>query len=309
MLSRTADSLYWLGRYVERAENTARLLDGTQHLSLLPISLDEQGNLWRNLFQSPSEIEAFTAKHSAFTDLPVIEFMALDQENSSSISSCIFAARENTRSARHVLTTEISQCINQTWMDIRGVGMSQVIERGTQDFLDHVKERAHLFKGVIYGTMRRGEPFLFWELGTALERAENTSRLIMARAEAFHRANRRDDGFDFYRWGTFLRSANAYSAYRQLYGDIAPISVADMLILNANIPRSLLSCIDDTTRILRTLKPEAPCVGMAEQLAAEIRTARLDQVVRSGLAGFLRDFRERVHTLSDQIRVDFIMVR
>jgi len=309
MLSRTADSLYWLGRYVERAENTARLLDGTYHLSLLPISSGEQGTLWRNLFQSTNEVDAFNEKHDAFTDLPTIEFLALDQDNASSIRSCIFAARENTRSARHVLTTEISQCINQTWMDIRNVTMPQVIERGTQDFLDTVKERAHLFKGVIYGTMRRGEPFLFWELGTALERAENTSRLILARADAFHRASRRDDGFDFYRWGTFLRSANAYSAYRQLYGDIEPISVADMLILNANIPRSLLSCIEDTTEILRTLKREAPCVEMAEQLAAEIRTLRLDQVIRSGLAGFLRDFRERVHTLSDQIRVDFIMVR
>ncbi|MEX2311422.1 MAG: alpha-E domain-containing protein, partial [Rhodospirillales bacterium] len=107
----------------------------------------------------------------------------------------------------------------------------------------------------------------------------------------------------------FLRSANAYSAYRQLYGDIEPISVADMLILNADIPRSLLSCIEDTTEILRTLKRAAPCVEMAEQLAAEIRTIRLDQIIRSGLAGYLRDFRERVHALSDQIRIDFIMVR
>ncbi len=309
MLSRTADSLYWLGRYVERAENTARLLDGTHHLSLLPIPAGEQGNLWRNLFQSELEVEAFTAKHDSFSDTPIIDFMALDPDNPSSIRSCIHAARENTRSARHVLTTEISQCVNQSWMDIRNVTMTDVLERGTQDFLDSVKERAHLFKGVIYGTMRRGEPFLFWELGTALERAENTSRLILARADAFHRASRRDDGFDFYRWGTLLRSANAYSAYRQLYGDIEPIMVADMLILNANIPRSLSSCIDDTTQILRTLKREAPCVEMAEKLSAEIRTLRLDQIIRSRLAGYLQDFRERVHALSDQIRVDFIMVR
>lgn len=309
MLSRTADNLYWLGRYVERAENTARLLGGTQRLSLMPIPTGEQGELWRNLFQSDYEVEAFLAKHAEFVEAPVIDFLTLDPDFSSSIRSCFHGARENVRAARHVLTTEISQSINETWMEIRGCTMSDIHHRGTQDFLDWVRERAHLFRGVIYGTMRRGEPFLFWNLGSTLERAENTSRLILARSNAFHRATRRDDGFEFYRWGTFLRAANAYSAYRQLYRDIDPVSVADMLILNPEIPRSLLSCIEEATEILRTLRREAPCAAMAERLASELRTLRLDRVLRSGLDGFLQDFRNQVHALSDQIRIDFIMVR
>jgi len=309
MLSRTADNLYWLGRYVERAENSARLLDGTHHLNLLPLTSDEQGELWHKLFQSQNEIDAFLEKHNQFSDRAVIEYLTLERDNPSSILSCINGARDNTRAARAELTTEISQCMNQTWIDIRGVSMQQIDDRGIQDFLDFIKERAHLFKGVIYGTMRRGEPFLFWELGTALERAENTSRLIMTRADAFHRVHRRDDGFDFYRWGTFLRSANAYSAYRQIYGDIDPVSVAEMLILNTNIPRSLLACIEDTTDILKTLRREAPCAEMSERLAAEVRAIRLDQVLRSGLDNFLNDFRKQVHALSDQIRIDFMMVR
>ncbi|MGJ3258904.1 MAG: alpha-E domain-containing protein [Rhodospirillales bacterium] len=309
MLSRTADNLYWLGRYVERAENAARLLDGTCHLSLLPISSDEHAGLWRKLFQSDDEVEPFAAKHPDFSADAVIAYMTLDPDNQSSIYSCMAAARDNTRAARAELTTEISQCMNQTWMDIRAIDIAKIHERGIQDFLDQVKERAHLFQGVIYGTMRRGEPFLFWELGTALERAENTSRLIITRADSFHRAHRRDDGFDFYRWGTFLRSANAYSAYRQIYGDIDPVSAAEMLITNTNIPRSLLSCIEDTTDILKTLRREAPCAEMSERLAAEIRAMRLDQVLRSGLEAFLHDFRNQVHELSDQIRTDFMMVR
>jgi uncharacterized alpha-E superfamily protein len=309
MLSRTADSLYWLGRYVERAENSARLLDGTHHLNLLPLTTDEQGELWRKLFQSEDEVAAFQAKHSEFTDKAVIEFLTIDPDNPSSILSCIEAARDNTRAARAELTTEISQCMNQTLIDVRAVTMQNINDRGIHDFLDFIKERAHLFKGVIYGTMRRGEPFLFWELGTALERSENTSRLIMTRSETFHRVHRRDDGFDFYRWGTFLRSANAYSAYRQIYGDIDPVSVAEMLILNTNIPRSLLACIEDTTDILKTLRREAPCAEMSERIAADVRAIRLDQILRSGLGNFLNDFRKQVHALSDQIRIDFMMVR
>ncbi len=221
----------------------------------------------------------------------------------------MFGARENVRGARHVLTTEISQCINETWMEIKDCSIEQITEQGTQEYLDSIKEHTHLLRGVIYGTMRRGEPFMFWDLGTTLERAENTTRLLLARSSSFHRATRRDDGFDFYRWGTFLRSANTYSAYRQLYREIDPVSVADLMILNTEIPRSLLACVEDTTEILRTLKREAACADMSEQLASELRTMRLDRVLRTGLAGFLHDFRKQIHEISDQIRQDFIMVR
>lgn len=309
MLSRTADNLYWLGRYVERVENTARLLAGTQRLSLMPIPKDEQGNLWRNLFQSDSECAAFEGKHEKYEELSVINFMAMDRGNPSSILSCLHAARENVRGARHVLTTEISQCINETWMENRDCTLEQVVDQGTQEYLDSVKEYTHLLRGVIYGTMRRGEPFMFWDLGTTLERAENTTRLLLARSESFHRATRRDDGFDFYRWGTFLRSANTYSAFRQLYRELDPVSVADLMILNTEIPRSLLACVQDTAEILRTLKREAKCADMAEQLASELRTLHLDRVLRTGMAGFLHDFRKQIHVISDQIRQDFIMVR
>lgn len=309
MLSRTADNLYWLGRYVERSENTARLLSGTQRLSLMPIPSTERRDLWRDLFQTDIERAAFEEKHADFAESPVVDFMCLDESNPSSIKSCIFSARENARAARHVLTTEISQTVNETWMDICGCTMTEISDRGPQDYLDSVRERAHLLRGVIYGTMRRGEPFMFWEMGSVLERAENTSRLMLARASSFHRATRRDDGFDFYRWGTFLRAANAYSAYRQLYRDLDPVSVADLLILNPEIPRSLLSCIEDLTEILRALKRDAPCTHAAERLVSEIRTARLDRVLRSGLQTFLFDFRKSVHELSDHIRADFMMAR
>ena len=161
MLSRTADNLYWLGRYVERVENTARLLAGTQRLSLMPIPKDEQGDLWRNLFQSDFERTAFEEKHEKYEENAVIEFMALDRNNPSSIRSCMFGARENVRGARHVLTTEISQCINETWMEIKDCSIEQITEQGTQEYLDSIKEHTHLLRGVIYGTMRRGEPFMF----------------------------------------------------------------------------------------------------------------------------------------------------
>ena len=126
MLSRTADNLYWLGRYVERAENAARLIDGTYHLNLLPITPDEHGELWRRLFQSNEELELFLGKHPEFDGDSVVEHMVLDPENPSSIVSCIDAARDNTRAARAELTTEISQCMDQTWMDIRAINMDKI---------------------------------------------------------------------------------------------------------------------------------------------------------------------------------------
>lgn len=309
MLSRTADNLYWLGRHMERAENAARLLGGIQRLSLLPIPSDEQKGLWQGLYQSDEERAEFKEHHDEFAEQPVLHHMALDLENPSSIKSCIFSARENVRAARHVLTTEISQCMNQIRMEVRAVDSDKMNDMGVQEFLDLVKERAHLFRGVIYGTMRRGEPFMFWEMGAALERSENTSRLMLARSTAFRRASKRDDGFEFYRWGTFLRTANAYSAFRQLYRDVDPVSVAHMLILNPEIPRSLVACVDDIARILRFLRAGAACVAMADQLAAEVRGIHLDRVMRIGIDDFLMDFRKRVHELSDQIQLDFMMVR
>ncbi len=309
MLSRTANNLYWLGRHVERAENTARLFSGIQRLSLLPIPDDEHKGLWQGLYQSDAERDEFKSRYSEFEEQAVLRHLVFDLDNRSSIKSCIAAARENVRGARHVLTTEISQCMNQTWIEIRTYDAAKVDELGVQEFLDIVKERAHLFRGVVYGTIRRGEPFMFWEIGAALERAENTSRLMLARAPAFRRVAKRDDGFEFYRWGTFLRTANAYSAFRQLYREVDPVSVAHLLILNPDIPRSLVSCVDDIARTLRGVKANARCTVLAEQLASEVRGIHLDRILRSGIETFLTDFRERIHAVSNQIQNDFLMVR
>ncbi len=313
MLSSTADNLFWVARYMERSENTARLLTGLYYMSLLPARRGTTTGLWEGLFQTDDERAQFIARHGVFTTNPVLEFMVLDRDNPSSIRSCIWAARENVRATRHVLTTELWETVNQTWLEISQISFDQVIDQGHHEFLEWVKERSHLFRGVADGTMRRGEAFEFWRLGLYLERAENTIRLLAARGHTFKphgpAAARDTTTLDYYQWGTLLRAVNAYKAYREIYkSHIDPRRVAELMILNPEIPRAVISCVEESRAILRHLKPRSPALARAEELLARLQSARIDSIYRSGITRFLQDFRAGIHGLSLQIQKDFLMI-
>ncbi len=311
MLSRTADNLYWMARYMERAENTARFVSGIYQMSLLPVGGANVRSQWEVLFQTEAEKQEFIERYDGYTPDAVIAYMALDAKNPSSIRSCIRKARMNVRATRHVLTTELWNSINGTWFDIKGMDYAQLDDMGCQEFFDWIKERAHLFRGVVYGTMRRGEAFMFWQLGSFIERAENTARLLAVRFRAYADQRHVAGGArDYYEWGKLLRSVNAFKSYREIYGsDIVARQVAELLVLRPDIPRSLSTCVDEIRPILAQLRPDSPCARLAEELHAHLAGTRMDRVFRSGFTDFVDDFMVRANQLGLQVQKDFLMIR
>jgi len=311
MLGKTADNLYWMARYLERAENTARLLGGTYRMSLLPSDDVGTSSNWESLFISEAEKEKFLEVHKTFAPATVIAYLALDPDNPISISSSIRAARENVRATRHVLTAELWESINQTWLEIKTMTYADIREMGQYEFFEWVKERSHLFRGIVHGTMRRGEAYDFWRLGSFIERAENTARLMLAKADSFQgAASRQENAEDFYQWGTLLRSVNAYKTYREIYrGSPEPRKVAELMILKPDMPRSLRSCIDEIHEILTRVRRNAPSAQKADEIRSILVSGAVDKVFRSGLDRYLSNFRTSANQLSSQIQIDFMMVR
>ena len=248
MLSRTADHLFWMSRYTERAENTARILDVNYQTSLLPQSATSAQAGWEGLLSISELKPAFTAKYGEnVVPRDVMDFMVRDEQNSSSIVSCLKNARENARAVRGTLTTEVWETENQTHLEVIRMLKSGDFERDPSKFFEWVKFRSHLSRGVTAGTMLQDEAFHFLRLGTFLERADNTARLVDVKFHAAKKelASAADEDFDFYHWSSILRSVSGFEIYRKVYRDvIKPERVAELLILRPDMPRSLLGCLN-----------------------------------------------------------------
>ncbi|MEQ8347803.1 MAG: alpha-E domain-containing protein [Sneathiellaceae bacterium] len=294
MLSRAADNLYWMARYIERAENMARMLDVSYRMSLMPSS-DEPRTQWE-----PPLIIAGCDDGFAKTDLPleshnVINYLALDAGNPSSIRRCIQAARENARAMRSEITTEMWESINSTWLEMREMEYSHLVGMGYSDFFDWVKERSHLFRGVTTGTMLREEAFHFVRLGTALERADATARLLDVKYHMLLPSPRDVGGLvDHYQWAALLRSVSALRAYRNTYRDsIKPAKVADLLILNPAMPRSIAASFEEITDTLFTLRDsyarDYSSTRMAFAMHSRLRFTRIEEIFAFGLHEFLTE--------------------
>ncbi|HZA95349.1 MAG TPA: alpha-E domain-containing protein, partial [Burkholderiaceae bacterium] len=220
MLSRTADHLFWMARYIERAENTARMLDVNLSTSLLPQSAQASESGWRALLSISELTEEFDERYPVVSPRDVMDFMVRDASNSSSICACLQAARENARAVRGSLTTEVWETHNDTWLDLQRKLADGTPERDPQSFFEWVKFRSHLSRGVTIGTMLKDEAFYFVRLGTFLERADNTARLIDVKYHGLgdEPADRRgatdpesvDHPPDFYHWAAVLRSVSAF---------------------------------------------------------------------------------------------------
>ena len=246
MLSRTADHLFWMSRYTERAENTARMLDVNYQTSLLPQSAAVAQVGWQGLLSISELMPSYTAKYGHdITPRNVMDFMVRDESNPSSIVSCLRAARENARAVRGALTTELWETQNATWLKLAGYLKSRDFERDPGAFFEWVKHRSHLSRGVAVGTMLQDEAFHFYRMGSFLERADNTARLLDVKFHAVHSdffgaASEQDQEYDFYHWSAILRSVSGFEVYRKVYRDvITPERVAELLILRPDMPRSL----------------------------------------------------------------------
>ena len=310
MLSRTADHLFWMARYMERAENTARMLDVNYQTSLLPQSADRAEQGWAGLLGISELTAAFGKKHDAVNAANVMQFMVRDSSNPSAILSCLEAARENARAVRGKLTTELWETTNQTWLEFNRLLQDDTFERDPAALFEWVKFRSHLSRGVSVGTMLQDESLYFIRIGTFLERADNTARLLDVKfhdlAGDYFGAWADDEApeVDFYHWSAILRSVSAFEIYRKVYRNvIRPDKVAELVMLRPDMPRSLAACMNELVANLDLVanEPSAETRRRAGRLRADLQFGRIDEILATGLHAFLTQFLDRVNAIGAEI--------
>ena len=323
MLSRTADCLYWMARYTERAENTARMLDVNHQTSLLPQPAEFLEQSWKKLLTISKLEESFLEKYDVITRENVLDFMIYETSNPSSIVSCLFAARENARVIRGKITSEAWETQNTTWLELQRI-LEARNQADPSRLLDWVKHRCHLFRGVMHGTMLKNEAFYFMNVGTLLERADNTARILETKYEgqAALKVLRTDqkgrvmdgqvaevvdgadgDFFDFYHWAALLRSVSAFEIYRQIYSDqVTPKQVAELLIFNKQMPRSLVCCVNELIPLIAEMKNQQSkeIERLLGKLKASLDYSDIDEVFSQGLEEFIEEFLERINHIADE---------
>lgn len=312
MLSRVANSIYWLNRCVERAENVARILDVNFNLSLgkgEPIR--EQ---WAPLVDITGDKATFDRLYDAPNRSNVLQFLALDQRNPNSIASCCQRARENARSIREVIPTGVWEQLNKFYHLVQAAIAEGELQDPTQ-FCEQVKLASHVLDGMSESTMLHGEEWHFTRLGRLIERADKTSRIVDTQYYLLlPKPNDVGSAVDGVRWSAMLKSTTALSTYRQLYGYIVPSKVADFLILDRHFPRSMHFCLIHAQASLQAIA--GTTVGTFEfaseqvlgRLRAELDYARIEDIIGQGLHEFVEDFQTRLNQVGDSIHQDFFTI-
>jgi uncharacterized alpha-E superfamily protein len=310
MLSRTADHLYWMSRYIERAESLARLVDAHYKMSLLPHSPETLAESLYSTMKALHMEQAYKERHEAIEPRAVFEFVSLDRDYSGSIYSCLRVARENARAVRGSLTSELWETLNTTWLDAR----AQVTRRSSRidigQFVEWVKERSHLTRGVTIGTMMRDEAFHFTRIGTFLERADSTARILTAHQGDLVPGADASEVPDPYQWSVLLRALSAFEVYRRAFRDvITPLKVAQLLILRDDMPRSLLRCCKEVYQNLKSVANEqsAETERRAGEMHAMLHFTRMEEITAGGLPRFLEQFLARSRDLGERIASDFLL--
>ena len=296
MLSRTADNLYWLARYVERAEYIARILEATQRLTSLPLAYVGESNEWESAVATAGCANAFYAVHEEANEENVTDFLAFSSANTSSIKSCFEVARTNARAVRTALTVEMWDAINGTWLELRRYGNGPTSREELSRFLRWVQESSLRFDGSAYRTMLRNDAYWFTRLGVYLERADNTARILDVKYHLLLPEQEHVGGpLDYFQWAAILRSVSALTAYHWVYREsMKPWLVADLLILNDQMPRSLASCYGNIVRYLDAIavaygRP-GPVLRLARAVRRRLEHARMDEIFQGGLHEFIGQF-------------------
>jgi uncharacterized alpha-E superfamily protein len=295
MLSRTADNLYWLSRYVERADCLARTLDAARRLAAVPEAYGGATNEWESAVAAAGCADAFSARYEIATEHTVTEFLAFSTENPSSIRNCLEIARSNARAVRTALTAEMWDAINGAWNELPSF-RSPLSREELARFLSLVKEASLRFDGSAYRTMLRRDGYWFSRLGVHLERADNTARILDVKYHVLLPERERVGGpLDYFQWASILRSVSALTSFHWVYRQsVQPWLVADLLILNRQMPRSLASCYLSISRNLDALADFYRRQGRAQRraraLLAELDSTRLEDVLEKGLHEFIVGF-------------------
>ena len=314
MLSRTAAQLFWMSRYLERAENLVRMLDVTHSLSLLPQSRGAMTEFAAPLAVTGT-LSPYIAQNRKLDGEALFHYMALDLDNPASVLSCLKLARENAHAVRGKITTEMWEAINASWLEAREMPKLGITD--VSGFFDWIKERSHLFRGATYGTLQRNDAYCFIRLGTFIERADNTARLLDVKSQLIEPAVAglapvhlpQESAPEFYAWSALLRSLSAFEAYHEVYRDaLEGRRVSELLILRPDVPRSLRACCDEIRTILPDIEalPGSLDAGrevklLAGKLALKLEYGVVDDILDAGVHRWLTDFLAQSARLGDAI--------
>lgn len=309
LLGRAANGLYWMCRYIERAENMARLVDTGLRLALTQTSTS--ADEWASVVTSAGARAAFEGGKREFDAAAVSDFLLRDLSNPSSVMSSMETARTNARMVRTALTRETWESINEAWMSLKRMLAQPVDERDLPKVLDAIKRETALIRGAFHGTMLRNENFDFAQLGTMIERADNTARILDVKYYVLLPSVAWvGSPLDNHQWETILRSVSAHRSYRWVYeAEYRPANVADYLILNRRMPRSLAFCYGEIVEALDYLADaygaRHRCHEMAETKLARLKDASIQSILDEGLHEFLREFIRDIAALGDRIAADY----
>ncbi len=303
LLSSTAESLYWLARYVERADATARLIEMGQRMTMLPGSYSAQE--WRSVAAAAGCLDAFEDK-DGITEAAIVRTLLLDSENSSSIRACLERARANARSVRTALTREVWESLNDGWRRLELMDASEA-QRNLSGVLDWVKSRSSMIRGASIGTMLRNDGYCFLRMGTHIERADMTLRLLDVKSYVLlPETDVVGGGRDHHQWTSVLHATSAIRAYHHVYrGDYNPGQIADFLILNKAFPRSVAYCYGEIGGYLGPLgdayDTRHPCHETAAGMIADLEQLQMGEIFRMGLHEFVRQAIGRTHRMGTEI--------
>ncbi|MER8955671.1 alpha-E domain-containing protein [Mesorhizobium sp. M0833] len=309
LLGRTANGLYWMNRYIERAENMARLVDAGLRMALT--RTQNASEEWNSVLLSAGSDASFTQKYSDYTAANVADYLLRDTSNPSSTMSSIETARNNARMVRTALTRETWESINEAWMSLKRMLAKPIDERDLPNALDAIKRETALIRGSFYGTMLRNEIFDFSQLGTYVERADNTARILDVKYYVLLPSiSWVGSTLDNYQWESILRSVSAHRSYRWVYdADYKPSNIADYLILNVRMPRSLTFCYRFLTEHLKFLGDDYSechaCHATAAKTQAMLTAGSIKDIFDAGLHEFLANFIRDNTRLGDEIAQDY----
>ncbi len=309
MLGKTASSLFWMARLLERSENAARMIEAGLRLALT--RSDAARDEWESVLMSAGVGEAYQAKYSQFSQGLAIDFLLRDEDNPSTVIALLNSARDSARIARTAITREVWEAINESWMTLKEALAEPVQTSDLPDLLGLIRRQSAIVRGAMHGTMIRNDAFNFVRLGTFIERADNTARILDVKYYLLLPSiSHVGSSLDNMQWETILRSVSAHRSYRWLNGpEVTPIGVADYLILSPQMPRSLCFCYNKINDNLRWLDMQYTGHGAAYELAQELAANRLgqsiDTIFDSGIHEFVEDFLVANNRVSEQIASDY----
>jgi uncharacterized alpha-E superfamily protein len=305
MLSRVADSIYWINRYVERAENVARFVDVNLNLLLdLPVGIEQQ---WLPLIWTSGDHDQFEKRYGEATPDNVIQFLTFDSEYPNSILSCLQAARENARSVREIISSEMWEQLNDFYLKVKDASKTHMLS-GLTHFFAEVKMYSHLFAGVMDATMSHNEGWHFGQIGRLLERADKTARILDVKYYILLPSVKYvGTTLDELQWIALLKSASAYEMYRKRQHRITPQSVAEFLVLDRQFPRSILFCLTQAELSLceiaggTTAAWRNPAEKSLGKLQSELNYLTIDEISETGLHEFLDHLQSRLNVVGEKI--------